>query len=120
MSIFEDVFTNAKNTADVACKKAENLYDKSKLKFTAHGLESEINKKLALLGELVYEELKVKEDNPEKMQELLDQIKDLYEQLDSVNKLISTTSSKVICSECNHENPKDSQFCNWCGTKLSD
>ena len=32
----------------------------------------------------------------------------------------SATSQKEVCPHCNHQNPKEAQYCNFCGTKLKE
>lgn len=118
MSILDDVLVNAKSAAEVVGKKAENIYDISRLKFTANGLNNEIGKKMQELGQLAYTDLKDNESAPQAVKEKIDEITGLYDELASVTRLISQTKNKQICAQCGRENLKESVYCNICGSKL--
>lgn len=120
MSLFDDIVVNAKSAANTVGKKAEQLKDYSKLKYSESGIKSEIAKKKLTLGDYVYACTKTGDIDQEKMQSIVDEIAELEENLQITREMIITAKNKIICSECKAENDKDSVFCCKCGQKLSE
>lgn len=120
MSLFDDIVVNAKSAANTVGKKAGQLKDYSKLKYSESGIKSEIAKKKLSLGSYVYDCTKTGDINQEKMQSIVDEITELEENLQITREMIMVAKNKIICSECKAENDKDSVFCCKCGQKLSE
>lgn len=119
MSLFDDIVDNAKSAANTVGKKAGQLKEYSKLKYSENGIKSEINKKKLALGDYVYECTKIGDVDQNKMQSMIDEITELEENLQITKEMIITAKNKIICDECKAENDKDSIFCCKCGQKLS-
>lgn len=120
MSLFDDIVVNAKSAANTVGKKAGQLKDYSKLKYSESGIKSEIAKKKQALGDYVYECTKTGDINQEKMQFMVDEIEELEENLQITREMLVTARNKITCSNCKSENDKESLFCCKCGQKLSE
>lgn len=118
MGFFEDVATNVKNAADMIGEKAGNVYDISKLTYTANGLKNDIKKKLADFGKKVYDSVKDGSADISAFKEDIDELDALYLQLDSANELIAQAKNQRICPKCSKAVSKDAEFCEYCGEKL--
>lgn len=119
MSIFDDVMFNAKTAASAVGKKAEKIFDLSKLKYAAAGLNNDISKKKEQLGDFVYESSKEGAIDKKALAEKIAEIKELEENLAATKELIMTAKNKQSCKNCGSENEKSALFCNKCGEKLS-
>lgn len=120
MSLFDDIVINARSAANTVGKKAEQLKDFSKLKYSESGIKSEIAKKKQALGDYVYACTKIGEVNQEKMQAMVDEITELEENLQITQEMLVMAKNKIVCSKCKSENEKESIFCCKCGQKLSE
>ncbi|MEE1282231.1 MAG: hypothetical protein UHK60_08300 [Acutalibacteraceae bacterium] len=119
MSLFDEIVDNAKSAANTVGKKAGQLKEYSKLKYSESGIKSEINKKKLALGNYVYECTKTGDVDQNRMQSIINEITELEENLQITREMIITNKNKIICNECKAENDKDSVFCCKCGQKLS-
>ena len=99
-SFFDDAVVNAKAAASAVSKKAVTFYDASKHKISAAEIRGEINKKLKELGKVTYKSEVHGTDLFAEKEQLIAEIKELIE-----------NSGRV---------PKNSIYCNICGTKLED
>ena len=118
MSIFDDFFTNAKSAVDAVGKKAEKVIDTSKLKYAEAGLQSEINKKYQSLGKFVYDSYLSGDMDKAKLEQKIDELKELNESIDSTRELINAQKNKVTCKACGSLVSADLRFCGKCGAKL--
>lgn len=119
--IFDDVVVNAKAAASAVSKKATDVYGTSKMKIAAAEIRNEIRKKLRDLGALTYKLQKgiiANADN--EIAELVNDISELKDSLDTINKNLASAKNQKKCPECNANVPKNSVFCNICGAKLKD
>lgn len=118
MSILEDVLLNAKTAVDAVGKKAGSVIDMSKLTIAAADLKSEINKKYEILGRVTFESKTTGKSYNKSIGELVEKIKELNAQLESVNEMIENKKKKIKCPSCGMFNVKGAVFCNKCGEKL--
>ena len=119
-SIFDDVVVNAKAAASAVSKKATEVRDASKHKFTAAEIRGEINKKLRDLGALTYKSQIHKIDLSEQITQIVAEIAELKDNLNAINEHIAALKDQKKCSQCGANIPKNSLFCNICGAKISD
>ncbi|MEE1075845.1 MAG: hypothetical protein UHY68_01090 [Acutalibacteraceae bacterium] len=119
MSLFDDIVDNAKLAANTVGKKAGQLKEYSKLKYSESGIKSEINKKKLALGDYVYECTKLGNVDQNKMQTMISEITELEENLLITKEMIISSKNKTICNGCRAENDKESIFCCKCGQKLT-
>lgn len=124
MSLFDDIVINARSAANTVGKtvgkKAGQLKDYSKLKYSESGIKSEIAKKKQALGDYVYACTKIGEVNQEKMQAIVDEIAELEENLQITQEMLVMAKNKMVCNKCKAENEKESVYCSKCGQKLSE
>ncbi|MCQ2514205.1 MAG: zinc ribbon domain-containing protein [Ruminococcus sp.] len=116
--IFDDVMINAKAAANAVSKRASGVYDSSKQRIAAAEIKSDINKKLRELGLLAY---KANTENAEVEAEatkLIAEISDLKENLEVINQNLMAMKNKRRCPECDALVPKNSVYCNLCGSKI--
>lgn len=118
--IFDDVVVNAKAAASVVSKKASVVYDASKHKITAAEIRGEINKKLLDLGALTYKEQIHGTDLSDQIQQTVAEITELKDNLNIINEHIAASKNHKKCSQCGATVPKNSVFCNICGSKIDD
>lgn len=119
-SILDDVVFNAKAAASAVSKKAVTVYDASKHKISAAEIRCEINKKLKELGKVTYKSEVHGVDLFAEKENLIAEIKELIENLNIINGHIAAIKSQTKCPQCEAKIPKNSVFCNICGTKLED
>lgn len=119
MGIFEDVLLNARTAVDTVGKKAGKVIDISKLKIAAADIRSEISRKYEILGRISYEEAVNGTGYEKNKEDVIKKIKELKEQLETVNEMIAGARQKIKCSSCGEYNIKGAVFCNKCGEKLS-
>ena len=119
MGILEDLLLNARTAVDTVGKKAGQVIDVSKLSLAAADLKSEISRKCEILGRITYEAKTTDKNYDKTIDELVEKIKDLNSQLDSVNDVIANSKQKIKCPVCATYNAKGAIFCNKCGERLS-
>ena len=118
--IFDDVVVNAKTAASAVSKKAAIVYDASKHKITAAEMRGEINKKLKELGKYTYKARVYNSDMDEQIDGVIAEIKELKENLDIINAHLDEITNQKKCPQCEAKIPKNSVYCNICGTKLEE
>lgn len=119
MGILEDLLLNARTAVDAVGKKAGKVIDVSKLTLAAADLKSEISRKCEILGRIIYEAKTTGKNYDKTIDELVEKIKELNSQLDSVNEVIANSKQKQKCPVCGTYNAKGAVFCNKCGEKLA-
>ena len=119
-SFFDDAVVNAKAAASAVSKKAVTFYDASRHKLSAAEIRGEINKKLKELGKIAYKSEVHGTDLFAEKEKLISDIKELIESLNVINGHIAAIKSQRKCPQCEARVPKNSIFCNICGTKLED
>lgn len=117
-SIFDDVVVNAKAAASAVSKKATEVRDASKQKFTAAEIRGNINKKLRDLGALTYKAQIHKIDLSEQIAQIVVEISELKDNLNAINEHIAASKNQKKCLQCGSNIPKNSLFCNICGAKI--
>ena len=118
--ILDDVVVNAKTAASAVSKKAAFVYDASKHKITAAEMRGEINKKLKELGKYTYKARVYNMDMDEQINDVIAEIKELKENLDIINAHLDEITNQKKCPQCEAKIPKNSVYCNICGTKLDE
>ena len=118
--ILDDVVVNAKTAASAVSKKAAFVYDASKHKITAAEMRGEINKKLKELGKYSYKARVYNMDMDEQINDVIAEIKELKENLDIINAHLDEITNQKKCPQCEAKIPKNSVYCNICGTKLEE
>ncbi len=120
MGLFDDVVVNAKSAVNTVSGKACTFYDISKLKVNASSIRSELNKKLAELGQLTYSAKYGKEVSQNEIDEKIEEVKVLKDDLRTINKLLAKAKNLKLCTSCYAAVNKNSVFCSKCGEKLTE
>lgn len=120
MGLFEDVVVNAKSAFNIVSDKAGKLVDVSKLKISETEINNSISKKFEELGQEIYNASKENnEASSETINKAIEEIDNLYLQLDAVKEKISVAKNKVKCRQCGYENSHDVAYCGGCGASLT-
>ena len=120
MGVFDDVFSKAKEVADVAGKKSEEIVEFSKLKLNSMGINNDINKAYQRLGVVVYDIKKNNVDGEDIIRACMEEIDMLKVQLDEITLKMNEMRNIKKCSHCSFANATDAVYCAKCGTKLAD
>lgn len=115
---FDDIFVNAKSAANTVGKKANQIKDYSKLKYSESGIKAEIAKKKQELGNYIYNCSKTGDIDKIVMQGFVADIDELEENLQITREMLTVAKNKVTCKYCKAENDRESIFCCKCGSKL--
>lgn len=117
---FDDVVVNAKTAAEAVSKKAAQVYDASRHKFTAAEIRGDINNKLKDLGKFTYKERVHGVDMSAEINAAIAEIKELKENLEIINNHLDDLMEQKKCPQCEAKVPKNSLFCNICGAKIDE
>ncbi len=115
---FDEFVLKAKDIADAAGKKTNELYEISKSKYECIKLNGEIKKLYEQLGSSVYSMVKGGYDNDELVDSLTEEIDECMEQLRLINEELAQRKNERVCPACAAKNPMDNFYCAKCGTKL--
>ena len=118
MDAFDNVAKTAKDLAETAGKKGEELLRISKLKIKETQIKRDISIKFEKLGKMYYELNKMGDDNKLIFKEIIASIDELKAELNDVRDAIGEIKGTVSCSVCGATNPSDADFCTKCGEKL--
>lgn len=119
MSFFDDIVFNVKSIADNVGKKANQIKDYSKLKYSESGIKAEVVRKKQALGGYIYDCSKHGDIDKAVMQGFVEDIDELEENLQITREMLTNAKNKITCTNCKAENEKDSVYCCKCGQKLN-
>lgn len=123
MSRFDDFVDEfifmAKNAADVASKKTNEVVEVNKIRYQMKQVEWEIEKAYAKLGAIVYESKKSADNFDEIIGLAISEIDDLKERYESFSERIRAYKNVTKCTECGRENEQSFAFCSRCGAALN-
>lgn len=117
---FDDIVINAKSAATTVGKKANQIKDYSKLKYSESGIKAEIAKKKQELGNYIYNCSKTGDIDKIVMQGFVTEIDELEENLQITREMIAAAKNKITCKYCKAENERDSAYCCKCGNKIDE
>ena len=117
MGFFEETITKAKEIVGETGKIAEDVISLQKLKLKLSSKKSELRKNYELLGQYVYKEKVENEDNTEATSSLIEIIKGLKDEINTLNTEIAMAKGGKLCS-CGATNKDTAQFCSNCGKEL--
>lgn len=118
MDTFDNVAKTAKDLAETAGKKGEELLKISKLKIKETQIKRDISVKYEKLGKMYYELAKTGDENKLIFKEIIADIEELHSELSEVIAMIGEIKGVEACSVCGAKNPIDAKFCVKCGEKL--
>lgn len=119
MGLFDDVVINAKSAAEAVGKKAGQLVDASKLRFSVAELNAEISKKYEALGEYIYENCREAVSGDPELVGRFAELDDLKLQHATLSKELNDKQNKVVCPTCGKQSANNVRFCSNCGTQLA-
>ena len=113
----EELKVRAKDFADAAGKKTNELYELSKYKYESVRISSELKKLYEKLGVTVYKLVRCGSTDNSEIDEITAQVDDAKRRLFQVKAAMAQMQNKKLCV-CGAVNPKDAYFCSKCGAKL--
>ena len=116
MTDFNQIFDKAKELAECASEKSQQIYQISKLKFELTQLKSKLEKNYSSIGKKVYESTKAEKEMPD-FAASIEEIDLLLADIEEKKNLISALKETVRCSECGADICPDDPFCPKCGAQ---
>lgn len=118
MAKFEDFLNMARDVADAAGKKTNEIVDKTKVKMELSTLEKKLSATFEGLGRLVFEAQESGEDITQLQNDAFETVKELNEQIDALQRKLYDYEGAVLCKECGMVNDGDAMYCKKCGSSL--
>lgn len=118
MGILDDVVLNARSAAEAVGKKAGQLVDASKLRFSIAEVSAEISKRYEALGQYIVENCRDQLSGDAEIVERLSQLDELKAQCEALTKELTDKQNKTVCPTCGKHNANTVRFCPTCGTQL--
>ena len=119
MSALDDLLDKARQMADVAGRKTEEVVEASKNKMQAYKITTNIQRAYEKLGSIVYDSAKYGTDSTQLVESCIAEIDEMLAQLEEVNRKLDASRPGVTCSACGYTNTMGSAYCNKCGASLS-
>lgn len=118
MSFLDDLFSKAKDVSKAAGKKTDNLVKISKLKMQCATINNNIKSTYEKLGNIVYDMIKSDSENQTVLLGVVQEIDDLYKQLERTTKKLEKLRKIYSCPRCDEKNKATAVYCAKCGKKL--
>lgn len=118
MGLFDDVVINAKSAAEAVGKKAGQLVDASKLRFSVAELNAELSKRYEALGQYVFENCRETLAGDAELTGRMAEIDELKLQHAALTKELTDKQNKLVCPTCGKQSANTVRFCSNCGTQL--
>lgn len=118
MSRLDDLLIKAKDLANAAGNKAQEMAELTKLRLQAAQLRSDLDANYLKMGEIVYELKKADTENEDLIAMCIAEIDAQHRELEELNQKIDDLKNEVKCPECMASNPKDALYCSRCGAAL--
>lgn len=118
MGLFDDVVINAKSAAEAVGKKAGQLVDASKLRFSVAELNAELSKRYEALGQYVFENCREALTGDPELAGRMVEIDELKIQHAALTKELTDKQNKLVCPTCGKQSANTVRFCSNCGTQL--
>ena len=118
MADFNEILDKAKDFAQCAGEKSQEIYQISKLKIEITQLNMKLDKNFASIGKKVYDSVKADKDIPDFAANIeeIDLLKaDIEEKKDS----ISALRNSIRCKECGADVDPSDPFCPKCGSEIN-
>lgn len=119
MSAFDDLLDKARQVADVAGRKTEEVVEASKNKMQAYKITTNIQRAYEKLGSIVYDSAKYGTDSTQLVESCIAEIDEMLAQLEEVNRKLDASQPGVPCSACGYTNTLGASFCSKCGASLT-
>lgn len=117
MSVFEKVSKKVSTTAKAAAKKSGDIVEITKLNMNVGSEEDKIEQKYSEIGKLLFEIYTKGEPVSEELKPHCDEIKALFDNINSMKLKIQELKKIKNCPGCGVELEAEILFCPKCGTK---
>ena len=112
-----ELIDKAKELAQTAGEKSQELYQISKLKIEITELKMKKDKNFGSIGKKVYDSIKAGEELPD-LAALVEEIDLLSADIEEKKDQISALKNSVRCAECGADISPDDPFCSKCGAAV--
>ncbi len=116
--LFNQIVKTARSTSASVSKKAEEVFETTKLKVSIADMQNEVESIYTDIGKLVYKAFVENEAPSEEINDKCSQISDILVQIEEVKDKIKASKNLTVCPNCNAAVDANSKFCAACGTKL--
>ena len=116
MAIFGNIGRKITDAGQSVAQQTKDLAEVTKLNNQISGMEKKQNELFLALGRACYEQQK--DDGASENRELLDKIREAYEQIDALNERIKQIKGYEKCPRCGADVASDALFCSACGLKI--
>lgn len=117
MPTFDEIMNKAKELAQTAGDKSQEVYAVAKAKIEISDLERKIQKNFASIGKTFYECEKSGEAMPD-TSALIEEIDLLKKEIEDKESEICKVKSNAVCPNCGADIVSGNDFCPKCGSKL--
>ena len=118
MSFLDDVIVNAAAAFDTVGKMANDVVDRSKVRFSSAELKNKISTQFETLGRYIYDTHESGNTDPSVVNQYVGEITVLISELKTLQDTLNVAKGKLVCPRCACTNSSDSLFCKKCGTSL--
>ncbi len=118
MTTVEEVICKARDLAEAAGKKTEEMVNLTKLKWELSETRRAVCAKMEDIGRAVYTAHTEGVSADEKLEMLFADVAALEEKIAAVTAQIDELRGAKACDECGANNPNTAGFCQNCGKKL--
>ena len=118
MATFDDILSKAREIAGSVKDKTGEIVDKTKVKFAINDLEKKLAATFEGIGRLVYDAELAGEDIAELKADAFDTVKELQDELASLQAKLYDMDGISCCAACGAPNETDATFCKKCGKPL--
>lgn len=115
MNNWNTLFDKAKDVANLAGKKTEEVVETSKLKLQSFSINSDIQDAYEKIGGLVYRARKTGVNNEEEIAASIAEIDELLSALNDLESKIAEIKKVKKCPNCGANCSSESHFCSRCG-----
>ncbi|MBR0414180.1 MAG: zinc ribbon domain-containing protein [Clostridia bacterium] len=116
MADINQVIDKAKELAQTASEKSQEIYQISKCKVEIAQLNMKLDKNYASIGKKVYDATKLGQDLPD-FAALIEEIDLLKADIEEQKDIISSLKNTVRCAACGADVDIDDPFCPKCGAQ---
>lgn len=117
MADLNEILDKAKDLAQTAGEKSQELYQISKLKMEITQLKMKVDKNYNAIGKTVYEKTKAQEALPD-FAARIEEIDLLKADIEEKKDIISSIKNTVRCASCGADVSEDDPFCPKCGAAM--
>ena len=119
MAFLSDLDKKISMLGQGAVQKTKDMTDTAKMAAAIRGLDAQRKEAFEQLGQFYYDSYeKYGGDLADTANELISRIENIEAQKKQLQEQMQKIKGTIFCPNCHTEIPKNSQFCNVCGTKI--